>query len=171
MRWAALACALALTACAIAPEPRTFTPLAAVPRAFEVSGRIAIRQGDRSDIAKLRWSRSAGRDVWVIASPLGNEVARIESGPDGTFLQQAGGGREQAPDFPSLTARILGVALDPSQVADWLHGGKPAQTGDWQVKVDETQRTGEVDLARRITASRGETVVRFVVDDYRALEN
>jgi outer membrane biogenesis lipoprotein LolB len=136
-----------------------------------VNGRIAIRQGDRSDIAKLRWSHSVGRDVWVIASPLGNEVARIESGPQGTYLQRAGGAAEQAPDFPTLTERILGVALDPVQVADWLHGATPVQTGGWEIKVEDTQRTGEVDLARRITASRGETVVRFVVDDYRALEN
>ena len=34
----------------------------------------------------------------------------------------------------------------------------------------ETTLAAVYDLARRITASRGETVVRFVVDDYRALE-
>jgi len=35
--------------------------------------------------------------------------------------------------------------------------------------VEETQRAGAVDIARRITASRGDVSVRLVVDEYRAL--
>jgi outer membrane biogenesis lipoprotein LolB len=169
-RLAASLAASLLVSCALAPEPRSLPSLASVPAAFEVTGRIAIRHGQRSDIAKLRWTRAAGSDLWVISSPLGNEVARIESGPRGTFLAQAGAEPVSAPDFPSLTERVLGVALDPVQLAQWLHGGRPADTGEWQVTIDEKQAAGEVDLARRITAARGDTVVRFVVDDYRALK-
>jgi outer membrane biogenesis lipoprotein LolB len=162
----ACAAALALAACATTPLPQ----LASVPAAFEMSGRLAVRQGDRSDIAKLRWTRRPGSDVWVIASPLGNEVARIESGPGGTSLLRAGAAPEMADDFASLTHKLLGVPLDPRSVAAWLHGETPAAApGDWQVTIDETQRAGAVDLARRITASRGDTTVRLVVDDYKAL--
>jgi outer membrane biogenesis lipoprotein LolB len=135
-----------------------------------MTGRIAVRQAQRSDIAKLRWTRKPGYDSWVISSPLGNEVARIESTPSGATAVQAGGSAIAAEDFPSLTERLLGVPLDPGAMAGWLHGVKPADVpGDWQVTIEETQRAGNVDLAKRITASRGDTTVRLVVDDYRPL--
>jgi hypothetical protein len=55
-------------------------------------------------------------------------------------------------------------------MAAWLHASAPAQVpGDWQVTIDETQHAGAIDLARRITARRGEVVVKLVVDSYRAL--
>jgi hypothetical protein len=55
-------------------------------------------------------------------------------------------------------------------MAGWLHGAKPSNApGDWKVSIDETQRAGEIDLARRITATRGDTTVRLVVDEYRPL--
>jgi outer membrane biogenesis lipoprotein LolB len=136
-----------------------------------VSGRLAVRQGDRSDIAKLRWTRSRGEDLWVISSPLGNEVARVESSPRGAALTRAGAPPEDAASFESLTEKLLGAALDPTMLTAWLHGQAPAAiSGGWTVSVDETQRAGDVDLARRITASRGDVVVRLVVDSYRVLD-
>ena len=142
-----------------------------MPAAFEASGRLAVRQGDRSDIAKLRWTRHRDSDVWVISSPLGNEVARLESGARGTTLTRAGAASESAQSFEALTQRLLGIALDPRAMAGWLHGSAPtAAPGDWKVSIDEKQRAGAVELARRLTATRGDTVVRLVIDDYRALE-
>src|SRR5215470_9665890 len=96
-----------VAACAtVAPPPPP--NLSSVPAAFEMSARISIRQADRSDIARLRWTHRASRDAWVIASPLGNEVARIESDGGGATLTQAGGGGYQADSFADLTDRILG---------------------------------------------------------------
>lgn len=160
---------LTLAACAVAPrEP--LPQLTSIPRAFEMSGRLAVRQSDRSDIAKLRWTRRPGSDLWVISSPLGNEVARIESGPGGATLRRAGTPAETAASFQALTERTLGVPLDPDAMAGWLHGARPSGApGDWNVSIDETQRAGEVDLAKRITATRGDTVVKLVVDEYREL--
>lgn len=167
-----LACvfALLLASCAALPPQAPLPRLASVPAAFEMSGRLAVRQGDRSEIARLRWTHRPGSDRWAFASPLGNEVARIESSPAGATLTQAGGGEESAASFAELTQRILGIALDPATLASWLHGATPAAApGDWSVTIEETQRAGEIDLARRINAKRGEIVVRLVVDEYRAL--
>ena len=142
-----------------------------MPAAFEASGRLAVRQGDRSDIAKLRWTRHRDSDVWVISSPLGNEVARLESGASGATLTRAGAASESAESFQMLTEKLLGAPLDPHEIAGWLHGSAPAAApGDWKVTIDETQRAGSVDLAKRITAVRGAVVVKLVVDEYRALE-
>jgi outer membrane biogenesis lipoprotein LolB len=160
--------ALLLAACATAP-PAPLPELAAPPAAFEMAGRLAIRQGDRSDIAKLRWTHRPDGDVWVIASPLGNEVARIESSATGAVLRRAGAAPEEADSFSALTERLLGVGLDPDAMSAWLHGGQRGEApSDWKVTIDETQRAGAVDLARRISASRGDVVVRLVVDEYRA---
>jgi hypothetical protein len=136
-----------------------------------MSGRIAVRQGDRSDIAKLRWTHAGAADTWIISSPLGNEVARIESTEQGgVTLQRAGAPAESAPDFRELTERLLGVPLEPRQLANWLHGTMGSiTTGGWVVDVKEVQRAGSIDIARLIVASRGETSVRLVVDEYRAL--
>jgi outer membrane biogenesis lipoprotein LolB len=171
VRIAALLVPLVLAACAVAPNA-PLPDLSAVPRSFEMNGRLAVRQGDRSDIARLRWSHRPSADVWVIASPLGNEVARIESSAGGAILHRAGGAPEKAESFAVLTERLLGVALDPDALSAWLHGSSRGELPtDWKVSVEETQRAGNVDLARRITASRGDTVVRLVVDEYRVVQD
>lgn len=167
-RAASAMAALVLASCAITPEPTRLPELESVPASFEMSGRIAVRQGDRSDIAKLRWSHAGSRDTWIISSPLGNEVARIESAGEGVTLQRAGAAPETAADFPTLTEQLLGVPIEPRQLAGWLHGTVGSvTTSGWIVEVQETQKAGAVDIARLITARRGETSVRLVVDEYR----
>jgi outer membrane biogenesis lipoprotein LolB len=162
--------ALVLGACASVPAPRPMPQLDSVPTAFEMSGRLSVRQGDHSEIARLRWTHTRNSDLWVIASPLGNEVARIESTASGAHLAQAGGPGEDASSFEALTQRLLGVGLDPALLAAWLHGRPPADApADWKFSMDETQQAGQVTLAKRLTASRGDVVVRLVVDSYRPL--
>lgn len=169
-RAAAPALALLLGACAFAPKIGPLPDLTGAPSAFEMSGRLSLRQGDRSDIAKLRWTHRPGGDLWVIASPLGNEVARIESDSQGATLVQAGGPGVQADTFADLTERVLGVALAPETLARWLHGGPPdGAASDWSVTVDEKQRAGSIEIARRMSARRGDITLRLVVDEYRVL--
>jgi outer membrane lipoprotein LolB len=166
-------CAIALlaAACATAPPP-ALPQLSQAPQAFEIAGRIAVRDGQRSDIAKLRWTRKRGGfDEWVISSPLGNEVARIDAGPEGATLVAAGSDTAMTTSFAAVTERFLGVALDPDVLAGWIHGASTTDApGGWKVTLDETQRAGAIDIARRITATHGDVVVRFVVDEYRPLE-
>jgi outer membrane biogenesis lipoprotein LolB len=164
--------ALLLAACMSAPPPRALPELAAVPASFELSGRLAVRQGDRSDIARLRWTHRPSGDLWVVSSPLGNEVARIESDGRGARLAQAGGPPREAASFADLTQALVGVRLEPAAMAGWIHGaGDSALPGDWKVTIEERQPAGSIEIARRISATRGDAVVRLVVDDYRALED
>src|SRR5687767_5363608 len=136
---AALLMAVVLASCAVAPASRALPALEGVPVAFEMSGRISVRVADRSDIARLRWTRAAAGDLWVIASPLGNEVARIES--DAAGARVTGALEESAPSFAALTSKLLGVALEPDDLAAWLHGRVPPAAADgWKVTLDETQK-------------------------------
>ena len=160
---------LLVTACATAPT-QPLPNLSAVPESFEISGRLAIRQDQKSDIAKLRWTRRTSGDLWVISSPIGNEVARVQSDASGATLNLPDGSEVSAPTFEALTQRILGVGLDPAEVAAWLHGRAPPEgRAGWKVIIDEKQPAGAVEIARRITATRGDALVRLVVDDYHAL--
>jgi len=171
LRRLAAVLAMAAAACATVPEPKQPLPaLSGVPSSFEMSGRLAIRQDQRSDIARLRWTRTRGGDEWIILSPVGSEVARIESDAHGATLTRAGAPDEKAASFEALTERILGVGLDPRTLSAWLHGAATSGApGDWKVTIDEKQRAGSVDLAKRITASRGDIVVKLAIDDYRVL--
>lgn len=137
-----------------------------------MNGRISVKVGERNDIARLRWTHRPDSDAWTIASPIGNEIAAIRSDANGAVLKRAGADDERAPTFAALTDRLLGAALEPRDLAAWLHGAKPdATAATWKVTVDETQLAGSVQLARRITASRADTVVKLVVDSYRPLED
>ena len=172
-RAAVLALVGFLAGCAIAPAPQRepLPALIGVPEAFEMTGRLALRQGDRSEIARLRWTHRGSSDAWVFASPLGNEVARIESDAQGARLDQGGAApTEHARSFAELAERAIGVPLDPSTLVAWLHGTGQLQGGDWNVTIDESMPAGKVTVARRITAKRGEVTVRIVVDDYKVLE-
>ena len=160
---------LLLAACATTP-PAPLPELSGVPKSFEVVGRISVRTPERSDIAKLRWTRKDATDTWVISSPIGNEVARLRAGPQGTQLERAGQPAMSATNFQELTENVLGVPLDPDRLAAWLHGKSLHDAaGEWKVSVDETQQAGAVELARRITATRGDVLVRLVVDEYHPL--
>jgi len=170
-RAAALGLVGLLAGCALAPEPRQPLPaLQGVPEAFEMSGRIALRQGDRSEIARLRWTHRPASDLWVISSPLGNEVARLESGPRGARLERGGAEPEEAASFAELSERLIGIPLDPVLLVGWLHNAGASSGGGWQVSVEESQRAGSVDIARRLSAVRGDVTVRLAVDEYRLVE-
>jgi outer membrane lipoprotein LolB len=143
-----------------------------VPAAFEMSGRLSVRQGDRGDIARLRWTHRPGADAWIVSSPVGNEVARIESDAQGAVLTRAGEAPERSASFEALTLRLFGAALGPLSLSAWLHGRAAPDAGSgWQVAIEETQRAGAIEMARRITASREDIVVKLVVDAYRVLED
>ena len=160
---------LFLASCATTP-PAPLPELSGVPKAYEVVGRSSVRTPERGDIAKLRWTRRDATDTWVISSPIGNEVARLESGPGGAHLERAGQPSMSATNFQELTENVLGVPLDPDRMAAWLHGkALHDAAGEWKVSVDQTQQAGVVELARRITATRGDAVVRLVVDEYHPL--
>ena len=73
-----------------------------------------------------------------------------------------------ATSFADLTENLLGAALDERLLIAWLHGRALAGPEGWAVTIDESQRFGDTEVARRVTASRGDTVLKLVIDDYRA---
>ncbi len=105
-RLAAAALAVLLAACAALAPPETPLPqLAAVPAVLrdERAPRGARGPAQRDRAASLDRARGAS-DEWVVSSPLGNEVARIESTPHGATLTRAGDSDRAGRDFPGAHA-------------------------------------------------------------------
>lgn len=140
-----------------------------LPASFEMAGRISVRHGGSGEIAKLRWNRAARSDLWVVSTPFGTEVARIERASEGLVVHRPGAAPLAASSFSELTEHLLGAAIDDRLLVAWLHGRPLAGPEGWQVTIDEFQSLGGREVARRITALRGDTVVKLVIDDYQAL--
>lgn len=158
--------ALLLAACAAVPPAPI--PLDGLPSTFEMAGRLSVAQAGRGEILRLRWRHAPASAAWVLATPVGTEVARIEREQGALTVHRPGAEPVSAASFAELTENLLGAALDERLLVAWLHGRPLAGPGGWAVTIDESQRIGGQALARRITASQGETVVKLVVDDYRA---
>lgn len=157
--------ALLLAACATLPP----APIAldGLPPAFEMKGRLSVAHAGQGEILRLRWSHGPADDEWVLATPVGTEVARIERVAAGLKVLRPGEAPMAAASFSELTGNLLGAPLDERLLVAWLHGRPLAGPEGWAVTIDESQRIGEVPLARRLTATREGTVVKLVVDEYR----
>jgi outer membrane biogenesis lipoprotein LolB len=155
---------LIVAACAGLPAP--VIPLDGLPEAFDMAGRMSVTQEGRGDIARVRWTHSPGADFWVLSSPVGTELARIERTAEGLVVHRPGMVPMTAGSFADLTENLLGAALDERLLIAWLHGRPVAGPDNWTVTVDETRRFGSSDVARRITAIRDGITVKLVVDDY-----
>ncbi|MBK6980779.1 MAG: hypothetical protein IPH30_04060 [Betaproteobacteria bacterium] len=164
-RLAILLAALLVAACAaLAPAP---VALDGLPRAFEVSGRLSIAQSGQGEILRMRWIHGPDDDAWDLASPVGTLVARIVRSEAGLTVHRPGAAPLSASSFAELTENLLGAALDERLLVAWLHGRPLAGPEGWAVTIDESQRIGNQEVARRITASRDDIVVKLVVDQYR----
>ncbi|MBL0143662.1 MAG: hypothetical protein IPP91_16535 [Betaproteobacteria bacterium] len=166
-RSATIAAALLVAACAAVPPPVAIS-LDGLPAAFDMTGRLSVAQAGRGEILRLRWSHAPAQDSWVLATPVGTEVARIERVPEGLSVLRPGASPMAAASFSELTENLLGAPLDDRLLIAWLHGRALAGPEGWSVTIDESQRFGTAQVARRITASHADTVVKLVVDDYRA---
>ena len=172
----ALACALLLAACA------TTTPPPAAPAlGFALEGRVAVRYGDESLSGRIAWTHEASRDDIALASPLGNQVARIERDLGGVRLTDANQQSVNAADAESLTEQRLGWRLPLAHLADWARArpgpgavverdaaGRPMRVDEDGWRVEFAYEDDSARLPKRLFLSyaRGERPleIRLVVD-------
>ncbi len=122
----AIAAAAALGACASLPEAGP--PL---PGGFELSGRVAVRHGKDAASGKIFWRHSDDSDELLIASPIGQGVARISRERDRFRLVTGDNKEYRAADAESLTEQALGWRLPLAGLSDWVQAraspGRPAE--------------------------------------------
>ena len=167
-----LAAALVLAACAT-PSQR-----AAPPGGFDLQGRVSIRHGSDGATGRISWSHSAETDELLIASSLGQGIARIRRvGQDVELFSE--GKEYRAADAESLTERVLGWRLPLAGLPDWVQGradpGSASQaTRDASGRIVALVQNGwkieyqnfEGNRPSRMRLTRPSLEIRLVIDQW-----
>ncbi|MBK7234530.1 MAG: outer membrane lipoprotein LolB [Sterolibacteriaceae bacterium] len=156
-------------------------------RAFAIDGRISVTRANERVQASIVWQHSAGAsDAIDVFSPVGGQMARLSSSPDGAQLVTAERERVVAPTAEELSARLFGSPLPLTGMPDWVLGraaGQPvsaqrdavgrfeylAEAG-WVIRYLEYENGDAAALPRTMDFERGDLRVRLRVDAWRIVE-
>jgi len=106
---------------------------------FDLSGRLAARQGKEAFTGNLAWRHAKSADELLITSSLGAGVARIVREGDSVVLTTAEPREYKASDAEALTEEVLGFRLPLAGLADWVRG-RPSDETAAKVERDEQGR-------------------------------
>ncbi len=145
---------------------------------FTLHGRISVRVGDRLDTGKIQWSKLPTEERLQFFTPFGSQVAELIKAANKPVTLRRDQETLTAANIGELTASLLGVPLDMEAIATWTQGiglneneetEKRFANGDtWQVTAERFKMQGAHRIASRLSAIKGDTVVRLVVDEWRA---
>ena len=149
-----------------------------VAQYFELRGRISVRVGDRIDAGQIRWTRDMQLEEMGFFSPLGTQVAQVSQAGAGPARMRRGEEVVEAATLNELASQMLGFPVGPDRIAAWVQGAGlregveievSAGAGDpWRVLAEGLQVTAPYRHVRRVTAIRGDMVVKLIVDEWRA---
>lgn len=180
-----LLCAL-LAGCATAP--RQPLPARQQIEDFALEARFSLRSetaGEKTQSAsgRLSWTHRAERDHILIATPLGNGVAEIESTPARASLTLADGQQRLADDAEQLLNQATGQPLPIKHIPDWLRGrgsqqasitldsqGRPQLLleGDWLVQYNYNDELADSPPARLTVVKGSELELRLRIEEWRS---
>jgi len=173
-----LALIILLQGCASLPSSIEAAPTALPATLFHLEGRISIRVGERLDPGKITWTRTAQEERIKFFTPFGSQVAELVKVAGGKVTLRRDQETMTADSISELTSVLLGVPLDMDSIAAWTQGiglrenesvEKRFGNGDvWQVTAEKFQVRGDYRFVSRLTAISAETVVRLVIDEWRA---
>ena len=151
-----------------------------VAQTFSLNGRISVRVNDKFDSGQIRWSRSVDEERIGLYSPLGSQVAEllIDKRTNIVTLRQ-GTETTTAASVSELTQSMLGAPLDLDRLNEWVQGVglienqatdvTLANGEKWRVTAERFNvagADGNYRFASRVTATRGDMVVRLVIDEW-----
>ena len=185
---ALLACAALLAGCATLPNeavrPTATVTTPKVAAHFSLSGRISVRIDDRLDSAKIVWERNQNEERLKFFTPFGSQLAEVSRFKGGRTTMIQGSETTVAESIAELTQALLGVALETDEVARWVQGDgltenvpfdfASADGTVWRVTAEKFESATSTDTSgyryvSRLTATKGATRVRFVIDEWKAL--
>jgi outer membrane lipoprotein LolB len=184
MRWFRIFWVVLLAGCASAPAPLPTTTLAFRPVSthFELSGRLAARNGEEALHGKFAWRHAPEQDQWDFFSPLGQVVARVSRDGADAALVTADGSRIDEP-FDVLVARVLGMPVPVVALPRWVQAGvvagedvreldalgRPLKLIDsgWQVRYLAYESERADARPSSIEVSRGEARLKLVIDAWQ----
>lgn len=163
-----LAC-LCLSACiTLGPQsgPATRPPLESITE-FTLTGRLSIRQEDKSYQVGIQWQHDAGHDSIFLTGPLGQGLAELESDAHGARLTTADQKTATAATADELARALLGFDLPLSALPAWVLG-RPQTIAEWQVNVLRRESDTENALPALLELKKGEDLtVRLKIDEWQ----
>ncbi|MBC7778670.1 MAG: outer membrane lipoprotein LolB [Proteobacteria bacterium] len=176
---------LVCTGCASLPatgRPQPVTAIEGDP-AFELSGRLALRQAEQALSANLRWRYEGAIEEMVITGPLGAGSAELVRDPGGVVFRSQG--RElRARDAQALMREALGFALPLDGLRYWVRGQLgPADLAvrverdargrlvsfhesGWEVTITDYGAAPIDALPRRLDVQSSDLQARLVIDQW-----
>lgn len=90
--------------------------------AFDIEGRISVRQGDKRNIVHFDWHHDATQDRLLLTTPLGQGLAELSRDDHGAHLQLSDRRTFEAADMEALAQRLFGMHLPLSRLPEWIVG-------------------------------------------------
>lgn len=182
MRWLSLLAAVFLAGCAsIEPvvPPRTQSLI----DSFQLTGRVAARNGQDGFSGTLDWRHQADRDELLISGPLGQGAARIVRNADSVMLEIPDQPPRFAADAETLTESALGFPLPLAGLPYWVqaqpfHSARRTYTteGDvatlaeagWQIEYLSYRDVGARRLPGKVFMEAGDIKLKLIIDEWQA---
>ncbi|MGY0506033.1 lipoprotein insertase outer membrane protein LolB [Luteimonas sp. e5] len=147
---------------------------------WSMHGRAAISHARQSGNARIEWQQRGREDYSVtLSAPVTRQSWRLDVDATGAVISGLPEGSRQGPDAAALLREASGWDIPVAQMPAWLQGhparGEPVQRHVFAMPdgrlVGFDQAGWRIELVpdaqgrpRRITAERGESRVRLVVD-------
>ncbi len=178
-----LSFALLLAACSQQPVKDVQRPLRESIASYVLEGRVSVRRGNDARQAGIVWQHDTASDVIELSGPLGQNAARLTRDISGAHLQTASRESYSAPDWETLSERVLGVALPLNNMALWATArfqrnvpvrrdasSRPlhAVVDGWQIDYLAYESALPEALPSLIEINRDDIVVRLKVDQWQA---
>lgn len=181
---------MALQGCATRPIERTepngsVAPARSMVPAFELYGRLSASDGTEAAHGQFHWQHTPDHDRLTVSTPLGQIVAQLTRNAAGAVLVLADGKRLEASDANTMLPAVLGVEAPLEALPNWVQaiprsgarvlglesGGRPARIGDsgWIIDYGEYATPLPDAVPRRLEASRGDTRIRLIIDEWNRL--
>jgi len=150
--------------------------------AWDLSGRIAVRSGERAFQGRFRWSQRPDDLELVLRSPIGTNVMRV-SGPADRLILETRGERHSLEDPEAQLSALVGWWLPVTSFRSWLlgipdptYGARERLAADgtlasleqrlWRIDIADYQLAEGVLVPRRLDLSYGTLDLRVVVDRF-----
>ena len=198
LRWLPLVAALSLSGCAglqtqpqHASQPEVhqqhLASLADIKQ-FNIQGRIGVQTEGHGFSGSTHWHHDTTTDDIGLFSPLGSQVATINTTASGVVLVTSEGKTYTANDAETLTQETLGWSLPMQGLPDWVLG-RPAPRAIQQSQWDEAGRLTRLkqdgwdieygqyvdssgyQLPSKITLRSPKLNLKLVIERWNALQN
>ena len=149
----------------------------AVVAAFDLAGRISLRQGETPYIAGLSWQHDAAHDEILLSNPLGQGLGELSRDKTGARLVTADGRRLAAADWQGLAQQAFGAELPLAMISRWVVADAPAnaardaagrplrfESDGWSVAYDSYESESPAALPSSLTIKRADIELRLKVD-------